>query len=87
LFCFLQETLPRLSRPALTRAKDELAPHLYSLSKHTFGNYLISRLATLGVFHQALAIAFRGKVVELLCHAQVIKTKTKSKATPTSSFK
>lgn len=66
----LQELLPRLPKQQLARARDELAPHIYSLSRHTFGNYLISKLATLTAMHETMTAAFRGNVVELLCHAQ-----------------
>jgi len=66
----LQQLLPKLSKGQLARARDELAPHMHALSRHTFGNYLVSKLAPLAPMHAALAAAFRGRVVELLCHAQ-----------------
>eukprot|EP00965_Chrysotila_dentata_P084790 2798728-Pleurochrysis_carterae.AAC.2 len=62
--------MPRMSRSHFTRARNELAPHLYTLSKHTFGNYLVSRLATIESMHEAIADAFQGHLLELLCHAQ-----------------
>jgi len=66
----LQAEMPRMSRSQFARARTELAPHLYSLSKHTFGNYLISRLATIESMQEAIAGAFRGHLLELMCHAQ-----------------
>ena len=66
----LQLELPRWSAQQLKRASEELEPHLYELSKHTFGNYAVSKLATLPPMHPALARAMRGRVVELLQHPQ-----------------
>ena len=46
------------------------APHLCSLAQHAFGNYLVSKLASLPLLRPALAAAFRGHMASLLCHAQ-----------------
>jgi len=46
------------------------APHLCSLAQHAFGNYLVSKLASLPLVRPALAAAFRGHMASLLCHAQ-----------------
>ena len=40
----LQSQLPTLPEPELQRACDELEPDLYELSRHMFGNYLVSKL-------------------------------------------
>mmetsp|Transcript_25087 Transcript_25087/g.74510 ORF Transcript_25087/g.74510 Transcript_25087/m.74510 type:complete len:407 (+) Transcript_25087:88-1308(+) len=66
----LQRLLPTLRDEELSAAAGELAPHLCSLAQHAFGNYLVSKLASLPLLRPALAAAFRGRVVELLCHAQ-----------------
>lgn len=66
----LQAQLPRMPEQQLERAAEELAPHLYELSRHTFGNYLVSKLATIPLMHDALTRALKGSVVELLQHAQ-----------------
>ena len=66
----LQAQLPRMPDAQLARAAEELAPHLYELSRHTFGNYLVSKLAALPQMHAALARALTGNVVESLQHAQ-----------------
>lgn len=66
----LQAEMPRMSRTQFGRARAELGPHLYGLAKHTFGNYLVSRLATIEAMHETLAAAFRGHMLELMCHAQ-----------------
>jgi len=59
-----------MSPAHLVRCRDELAPHLHVLAKHTFGNWLVSRLAEFDVMHAAIVAAFEGHVVELICHAQ-----------------
>merc|ERR1719421_2654804 len=68
---YLQAALPRMSASELARARDELAPSLYELSRHTFGNYLVTQLlglpAHLG-FGEALAAAIKGHVVDLIMH-------------------
>merc|ERR1719502_2130490 len=68
---YLQAALPRMSASELARARDELAPSLYELSRHTFGNYLVTQLlglpAHLG-FGEALAAAIKGHVVDLIKH-------------------
>tara|TARA_B100000795_G_scaffold259739_1_gene234974 strand:- start:624 stop:1604 length:981 start_codon:yes stop_codon:yes gene_type:complete len=66
----LQLELPRWSAAQLKHASEELEPHLFELSKHTFGNYAVSKLATLPPTHPALTRALRGNVVELLQHPQ-----------------
>jgi len=66
----LQAELPHLSKSQLARVRDELQAHLFSLAKSTFGNYLVSKLTAYEAMHEALRDAFRGRVVELLCHAQ-----------------
>ena len=57
-------------RPHPHQASEALEPHLFELSKHTFGNYAVSKLATLPPTHPALTRALRGNVVELLQHPQ-----------------
>ena len=68
---YLQAALPRMSPAELGRVRDELTPSLLELSKHTFGNYLITQLlglpAHLG-FGGALAGAIKGHVVDLVKH-------------------
>jgi len=60
----------RMSDAQLQAACDELAPHLLELSTHTFGNYVVSKLATRPQAQSHLLAAFRGQVVRLLKHAQ-----------------
>merc|ERR1719326_350710 len=68
---YLQAALPRMSPAELGRVRDELTPSLLELSKHTFGNYLVTQLlglpAHLG-FGGALAGAIKGHVVDLVKH-------------------
>ena len=66
----LQRLLPTLRDEELSAAAGELAPHLCSLAQHAFGNYLVSKLASLPLVLPALAAAFRGHMASLLCHAQ-----------------
>lgn len=66
----LQRQLHSMSPARLQDACDELAPHLAALSFDTFGNYLVSNMATLPQAHAAIAAALRGRVVELATHAQ-----------------
>jgi len=66
----LQRLLPTLRDEELSAAAGELAPHLCSLAQHAFGNYLVSKLASLPLVRPALAAAFRAHMVSLLCHAQ-----------------
>lgn len=66
----LQAQLPRMADQQLARAAEELAPHLYELSRHTFGNYLVSKLAAVPQMHAALTCALKSNVVDLLQHAQ-----------------
>ena len=66
----LQLELPRWSSAQLKQASEQLELHLFELSKHTFGNYAVSKLATLPPTHPALTRALRGNVVELLQHPQ-----------------
>ena len=68
---YLQAALPRMSPAELGRVRDELTPSLLELSKHTFGNYMVTQLlglpAHLG-FGGALAGAIKGHVVDLVKH-------------------
>lgn len=66
----LQAKLPGLSNEELARVSIELERDIYDLSRHTFGNYLVSRLATFEEFHRQLHRAIQGHVVDLLKHAQ-----------------
>ncbi|KAL1527063.1 hypothetical protein AB1Y20_015747 [Prymnesium parvum] len=66
----LQAQLPRMADQQLARAAEELSPHLYELSRHTFGNYLVSKLASIPQMYAPLTRALKGNVVDLLQHAQ-----------------
>jgi len=66
----LQQELMRMSDTQLAAACDELAPHLFELSTHAFGNYVVSKLASRAQAHAAVFGSLRGHVVELLKHPQ-----------------
>jgi len=54
----------------LRTAIDELTPHVSSLATHSFGNYLVSTMASMPVAHPALYAAMRGRVTALMQHPQ-----------------
>jgi len=54
----------------LQRALEELAPHILELTKHTYGNYLISAMLDIPSARASIAAAFRGHAVALMCHTQ-----------------
>lgn len=66
----LQAQLPLMPDDQLARISDELAPHLYDLCRHTFGNYFVSKLAAMPQMRTVIMHAMRGHVVDLLQHAQ-----------------
>ena len=66
----LQDALPGMSDAQVASAVAELGPHLYALSKHASGNYIVSRLASMPRAHEPLQAALTGHVAELLVHPQ-----------------
>ena len=54
----------------LQAACDELGPHLGELATNLFGNYLVSSMASLPEAQPWVENALRGRVVELMKHAQ-----------------
>lgn len=66
----LQRQLHSMPPALLQEACSELAPQLVALSLDTFGNYLVSSMATLQQAQPIIAAALRGHVVELATHAQ-----------------
>tara|TARA_B100000513_G_scaffold89049_2_gene37366 strand:- start:2255 stop:4441 length:2187 start_codon:yes stop_codon:yes gene_type:complete len=66
----LQEDLPRMSDAQLESACAQLAPHLLELSYNTFGNFLVSRLASRPQARPHLLSALRGSILSLVRHTQ-----------------
>jgi len=66
----LQMQMMSMSSTKLAVTVSELSPHLGQLCTHLFGNYLVSKMASLPAAQAALHVALRGRVVELLKHAQ-----------------
>jgi len=59
-----------MSPVRLQAACDELGPHLGELSTNLFGNYLVSSMTALPEAQPWVQRALRGRVVELMKHAQ-----------------
>jgi len=66
----LQRALTGMSSSRLQAACDELGPHLGELATSLFGNYLVSSMASLPEAQPWLEKALKGRVVELMTHAQ-----------------
>lgn len=67
----LQEMLPQQSPADIELARDELEPHLAELATHPFANYLVSRLAAVEQFEDALEAALcNDKLATIVCNAQ-----------------
>lgn len=66
----LQMQMMSMSSTKLAATVSELSPYLGELCTHLFGNYLVSKMASLPAAHAALHATLRGRVVELLKHAQ-----------------
>lgn len=66
----LQKALHSMSPARLQEACDELAPSIGTLSMDTFGNYLVSSIATLPQAQPSILAALTGRMVELSTHAQ-----------------
>lgn len=66
----LQKALHSMSPARLQQACDELSPSIGMLSMDTFGNYLISSIATLPQAQPSILAALTGRVIELATHVQ-----------------
>jgi len=66
----LQKALHSMSPARLQEACDELAPFIGMLCMDTFGNYLVSSIATLPHAQPSILAALTGRMVEFSCHAQ-----------------
>jgi len=66
----LQRALSTMSPVHLQAACDELGPHLGELAVNLFGNYLVSSMAALPEAQPWVERALKGRVVEMMKHAQ-----------------
>merc|ERR1719502_7081 len=66
----LQRALTGMSPVRLQEACAELGPHLGELATNLFGNYLVSSMASLPEAQPWIERALRGRVIELMMHAQ-----------------
>lgn len=66
----LQRALASMSPVRLQEACAELGPYLGELATNLFGNYLVSSMASLPEAQPWVEKALRGRVVELMKHAQ-----------------
>ena len=66
----LQGELSRMSAAQLQQVGDELRSEIFELSKHPFGNYLVSRMAAMPPLQSAVAHGLKGHIVELVTHVQ-----------------
>ena len=66
----LQGELSRMSAAQLQQVGDELAPEIFELAKHPFGNYLVSRMAGMPPLQPAVAHGLKGHIVDLVTHVQ-----------------
>ena len=67
---FLQDQLDLRNKTHIDLVFDAVHGDVIALSTDPFGNYLVSKLASLPLLRPALAAAFRGHMASLLCHAQ-----------------